>query len=133
MMKKEELNELFSELKVIYRALLDEKDLFENLTRLTICISKLKNNFLLYSQIANRILDQIQSYINDIAPLSYIICDVELLIVEIDKDLKKDSITTSLKNGCEKAKAKIPEDIKSIGQNVEKKIKATIKNLLLSE
>ncbi|MCI8344605.1 MAG: hypothetical protein HFJ42_01265 [Clostridia bacterium] len=147
MMKKEELNELLAELKDICRELSDDGDLFENLMRLTVSISKLKDHPI-YSKVADKILSQIQACAFGLVPVSYVICDVELLIVNIDKDLKKDSITTVLKNGCQEAKAKIdsviPEEVKgackatvcqlqSASHNVEKKLKSKIKNWLLSD
>lgn len=147
MMKKEELNELVSDLKDICRELSADGDLFDNLMRLTVSISKLKSHPI-YSKVADKILNQIQACAFGLVPVSYVICYVELLIVNIDKELKKDSITTVLKSGCQEANDKIdsviPEEVKgackatvcqlqSASHNVEKKLKSKIKNWLLSD
>lgn len=158
-MKREELQELVTELEDICNSLSSNENTIGNLIRLTRCMGKM-NSYPPYSIVANEMLDLIDSYdANDPYSLELIIANTEFLISVLNEVLEKGSILDSLKTGYEEAKNMIDaaisdevkdackekaiqvkdvcketaEQAKDVCRKAEKMFKSKLRNWLLSD
>lgn len=112
-MRKEELQELITELQDICNLLSSEKDHVKNLIRLTSCVGKLKS-YPEYSTVADEMLDAIETYDpKDPYSVEFIIAYAKLLISALNDKLNKGSALDSLKIGYGKLKDTIHTTVSS--------------------